>query len=43
VISPDGFAVEFGFDGLQVEGDEPVYEITEGAFWGHKFVNFPKL
>jgi 3,4-dihydroxy-9,10-secoandrosta-1,3,5(10)-triene-9,17-dione 4,5-dioxygenase len=43
VISPDGFAVEFGFDGLQVEGDEPVYEITEGAFWGHKFVNAPKL
>jgi 3,4-dihydroxy-9,10-secoandrosta-1,3,5(10)-triene-9,17-dione 4,5-dioxygenase len=43
VISPDGFAVEFGFDGLQVEGDEPVYEITEGAFWGHKFINTPKL
>jgi 3,4-dihydroxy-9,10-secoandrosta-1,3,5(10)-triene-9,17-dione 4,5-dioxygenase len=43
VISPNGFAVEFGFDGLRVKGDEPVYEITEGAFWGHKFVNFPKL
>jgi 3,4-dihydroxy-9,10-secoandrosta-1,3,5(10)-triene-9,17-dione 4,5-dioxygenase len=43
VISPDGFAVEFGYDGLEVEGDEPVYEITEGAFWGHKFVNAPKL
>jgi len=43
VISPGGFAVEFGFDGLTVTGDEPVYEITEGAFWGHKFVNFPTL
>lgn len=43
VISPGGFAVEFGYDGLRVEGDEPVYEITEGAFWGHKFVNFPSL
>lgn len=43
VISPGGFAVEFGFDGLQVEEEEPVYEITEGAFWGHRFVNFPTL
>jgi 3,4-dihydroxy-9,10-secoandrosta-1,3,5(10)-triene-9,17-dione 4,5-dioxygenase len=43
VISPGGFAVEFGYDGLQVTGDEPVYEITDGAFWGHKFINFPTL
>jgi 3,4-dihydroxy-9,10-secoandrosta-1,3,5(10)-triene-9,17-dione 4,5-dioxygenase len=43
VISPGGFAVEFGYDGLRVTGDEPVYEITEGAFWGHKFINFPSL
>jgi 3,4-dihydroxy-9,10-secoandrosta-1,3,5(10)-triene-9,17-dione 4,5-dioxygenase len=43
VISPGGFAVEFGYDGLKVTEDEPVYEITEGAFWGHKFVNFPTL
>lgn len=43
VISPGGFAVEFGFDGLRVTEEEPVYEITEGAFWGHKFVNFPSL
>jgi 3,4-dihydroxy-9,10-secoandrosta-1,3,5(10)-triene-9,17-dione 4,5-dioxygenase len=43
VLSPDGFAVEFGFDGLRVDHDEPVYEITDGAFWGHKFVNPPKL
>ena len=43
VISPGGFAVEFGYDGLRVTEDEPVYEITDGAFWGHKFVNFPTL
>jgi 3,4-dihydroxy-9,10-secoandrosta-1,3,5(10)-triene-9,17-dione 4,5-dioxygenase len=43
VIGPGGFAVEFGFDGLRVSEDEPVYEITEGEFWGHKFVNFPTL
>jgi 3,4-dihydroxy-9,10-secoandrosta-1,3,5(10)-triene-9,17-dione 4,5-dioxygenase len=43
VISPGGFAVEVGYDGLRVTGDEPVYEITEGAFWGHKFINFPSL
>lgn len=43
VIAPDGFAVELGFDGLQVSDDDPVYEITEGAFWGHRFVNPPNL
>jgi 3,4-dihydroxy-9,10-secoandrosta-1,3,5(10)-triene-9,17-dione 4,5-dioxygenase len=43
VLSPDGFAVEFGYDGLRVTEDEPVYEITAGAFWGHKFVNAPKM
>ena len=43
VLSPDGFAVEFGYDGLQVTEEEPVYEITAGAFWGHKFVNPPKM
>jgi 3,4-dihydroxy-9,10-secoandrosta-1,3,5(10)-triene-9,17-dione 4,5-dioxygenase len=43
VIGPGGFAVEFGYDGLRVDTDEPVYEITEGEFWGHKFINFPTL
>jgi 3,4-dihydroxy-9,10-secoandrosta-1,3,5(10)-triene-9,17-dione 4,5-dioxygenase len=43
LISPDGFAVEYGWDGLLVKEEEPVYEITHGAFWGHKFVNFPRL
>ncbi|HET6874534.1 MAG TPA: VOC family protein [Acidimicrobiales bacterium] len=43
VIGPGGFAVEFGYDGLRVTEEEPVYEITEGEFWGHKFINFPTL
>jgi 3,4-dihydroxy-9,10-secoandrosta-1,3,5(10)-triene-9,17-dione 4,5-dioxygenase len=43
VIGPGGFAVEFGFDGLRITEEEPVYEITEGEFWGHKFINFPSL
>jgi 3,4-dihydroxy-9,10-secoandrosta-1,3,5(10)-triene-9,17-dione 4,5-dioxygenase len=43
VLSPDGFAVEFGYDGLRIDEEEPVYEITAGAFWGHKFVNAPKM
>ena len=43
VIGPGGFAVEFGFDGLRITTEEPVYEITEGEFWGHKFINFPSL
>lgn len=43
VIGPGGFAVEFGFDGVRITEEEPVYEITEGEFWGHKFINFPSL
>lgn len=43
VIGPGGFAVEYGFDGLRVDTEEPVYEITEGEYWGHKFINFPSL
>ena len=37
VYSPELYAIEFGWNGLRVEEPEPVYEITEGAFWGHKF------
>jgi len=37
VWSPENYAVEFGWGGLRVETEEPTYEITEGAFWGHKF------
>lgn len=43
VISPGGFAVEFGYDGLRISEEEPVYEITQGELWGHKFVNFPRI
>jgi 3,4-dihydroxy-9,10-secoandrosta-1,3,5(10)-triene-9,17-dione 4,5-dioxygenase len=43
VISPDGSAVEFGYDGMRVGPNEATYEITEGAFWGHKFLQAPKL
>jgi 3,4-dihydroxy-9,10-secoandrosta-1,3,5(10)-triene-9,17-dione 4,5-dioxygenase len=37
VYSPERYAIEFGFGGLRVPGEQPTYEITEGAFWGHKF------
>lgn len=43
VIGPGGFAVEYGYDGMRIDVEEPVYEITEGEFWGHKFINFPTL
>ena len=43
VIGPGGFAVEYGFEGLRIDEEVPVYEITEGEYWGHKFVNFPTL
>jgi 3,4-dihydroxy-9,10-secoandrosta-1,3,5(10)-triene-9,17-dione 4,5-dioxygenase len=35
--SPERYAIEFGFGGLRVEGEQPTYEITAGAYWGHKF------
>lgn len=35
--SPERYAIEFGFGGRRVPGEQPTYEITEGAFWGHKF------
>jgi 3,4-dihydroxy-9,10-secoandrosta-1,3,5(10)-triene-9,17-dione 4,5-dioxygenase len=41
VWSPERYAVEFGWNGLRVETEEPTYEITEGAFWGHKFTPPP--
>jgi 3,4-dihydroxy-9,10-secoandrosta-1,3,5(10)-triene-9,17-dione 4,5-dioxygenase len=39
--SPELYAIEFGWNGLQVTHEEPIYEITEGAFWGHKFTPPP--
>jgi 3,4-dihydroxy-9,10-secoandrosta-1,3,5(10)-triene-9,17-dione 4,5-dioxygenase len=37
VYSPERYAIEFGFGGLSVRGEQPTYEITAGAYWGHKF------
>lgn len=37
VYSPEGYAIEFGFGGLRVQGEQPTYQITAGAYWGHKF------
>jgi 3,4-dihydroxy-9,10-secoandrosta-1,3,5(10)-triene-9,17-dione 4,5-dioxygenase len=37
VYSPERYAIEFGWSGLQVPEEESTYEITAGAFWGHKF------
>jgi 3,4-dihydroxy-9,10-secoandrosta-1,3,5(10)-triene-9,17-dione 4,5-dioxygenase len=41
VYSPEFYAVEFGWNGQRVEHEEPTYEITQGAFWGHKFTPPP--
>ena len=37
VYSPEKYAIEFGYGGLRVQGEQPDYEITAGAHWGHKF------
>ena len=37
VYSPELYAIEFGYGGLRVDGEQPVYEITSGQHWGHKF------
>ncbi len=36
VTSPEGYAVEFGWGGLRIPEQGPTYEITRGAFWGHR-------
>lgn len=36
VYSPELCAVEVGWNGMRVDGAQPTYEITAGAFWGHK-------
>ena len=41
VYSPENYAIEFGFDGLRVEEPTPTYEISSGAFWGHRFTPPP--
>lgn len=42
VYSPERYAVEFGTGGLRVPTEEPTYEITAGAYWGHKFFPPPE-
>jgi 3,4-dihydroxy-9,10-secoandrosta-1,3,5(10)-triene-9,17-dione 4,5-dioxygenase len=37
VWSPENYAIEVGWNGLRVEEPRPTYEITSGAFWGHRF------
>lgn len=37
VYSPEDYAIEYGWNGLRVEEPVPTYEITAGAFWGHRF------
>jgi 3,4-dihydroxy-9,10-secoandrosta-1,3,5(10)-triene-9,17-dione 4,5-dioxygenase len=41
VYSPERYAIEYGWNGLRVTAEEPTYEITKGAFWGHKFTPPP--
>ena len=41
VYSPENYAIEFGWNGLRVTEEHPTYEITQGAFWGHKFTPPP--
>jgi 3,4-dihydroxy-9,10-secoandrosta-1,3,5(10)-triene-9,17-dione 4,5-dioxygenase len=36
VYSPELYAIEFGYGGLRVDGQQPVYEIGVGQHWGHK-------
>lgn len=35
--SPENYAIEFGWGGMRIEEEEHTYEITKGAYWGHKF------
>ncbi|MFF0814664.1 VOC family protein [Rhodococcus sp. NPDC003318] len=42
VYSPDTYAFEFGWDGLQVTEEVPTYNITDGALWGHRFTPPPQ-
>lgn len=37
VYSPEDLAIEVGWNGLRVEREVPTYEISAGAFWGHRF------
>lgn len=41
VWSPDLHAVEFGYGAKRIEKPEPSYQITQGAYWGHRFTPPP--
>jgi 3,4-dihydroxy-9,10-secoandrosta-1,3,5(10)-triene-9,17-dione 4,5-dioxygenase len=43
VYSPEMCAVEVGWSGIRVDGEQPTYEITKGAYWGHKFFPPPRV
>lgn len=42
--TPDGFMVEFGWGGLQIEdpADVPMYQITKPSVWGHRPILTPR-
>jgi 3,4-dihydroxy-9,10-secoandrosta-1,3,5(10)-triene-9,17-dione 4,5-dioxygenase len=42
VWSPEDHAIEVGWNGLRVEDEVPTYEISAGAFWGHRFTPPPQ-
>lgn len=42
VYSPEDHAVEVGYDGLRVDTPQPTYEITAGAYWGHRYTPPPQ-
>jgi len=37
VYSPELYAIEFGYGGLAVQGEQATYEITAGAYWAISF------
>ena len=42
VYSPENYAIEYGWDGLLVDDEVPTYEISAGAYWGHRFTPPPE-
>jgi 3,4-dihydroxy-9,10-secoandrosta-1,3,5(10)-triene-9,17-dione 4,5-dioxygenase len=42
VYSPEDHAIELGWNGLLVEREVPTYEISAGAYWGHRFTPPPE-
>lgn len=42
VYSPERYAIEVGWNGRLVHEEEPVFEIADRAFWGHKLFPPPE-